>query len=558
VNASGSKTAACTPTFTPGTTVPLDLPSLLKYGGAGTDIFQFTTPASALDVLSSTLPRALRDCVTSAEPFTRDAASAALFDLYMDLMRIGRAAVHLACAEKADVTTTFDASSPFLTFLSDPNAAAPSVIADIIPGRHGDFARSRPIKDQLRAVKSALATALQTKAGRIDVMAHGPLIEQHLASMDARTVNINPFVLPWPRPGHPPPEIVEMTNVMIGVFDTLVLEPAGVDGHFARNARAAARVFTSGWLNQAWHNHRYLSHSPRRFVLGDKLISAAPKMLGRSLAWLYRQQGREVWRVAHGGDRAFYDDDDWGLSELPFCDRYICHGAGESEAISARYASDRVIRIDDTQLVCEADGSNRHIDIWRDTHAAPRQANHAAGRKIRVLYANSSFLGEAAAHKPGISLTDIHFADLQVWLLSQLRAAGFEVIFKPHPKNVIAAPALYENRYDRLETRRFDPRHHDVDVYLFEYAGSAFFDALASDKGVVLVNPGLRPFDLTNEMDLRSRCEIVDAPEDDRNRFRPDPDDLAEAIHRAAEVRECPEWFARRYFMAPEHHSDGH
>ena len=80
---------------------------------------------------------------------------------------------------------------------------------------------------------------------------------------------------------------------------------------------------------------------------------------------------------------------------------------------------------------------------------------------------------------------------------------------------------------------------------------SAFFDALASNKGVVLVNPGMRPFDANTESDLRARCEIVDAYPDERNRYRPDPEELADAVRRAADVRECPEWFAQRYFMAP-------
>jgi hypothetical protein len=240
------------------------------------------------------------------------------------------------------------------------------------------------------------------------------------------------------------------------------------------------------------------------------------------------------------------------LSELPFCDRYFCHGAGEADAITARHTDDRVIQTNDKPPAFVPLGSARHESIWRDVHSAPEHAHRTVGRKIRVLYANSSFLGETAAHIPGISLTDVHFADLQVWLMRQLRETGFEMIFKPHPKDVISADGLFDGCYDFQDNRPFDPRHHDIDVYLFEYAGSAFFDALASDKGVVLINPGMRPFDASTEADLRSRCEVVDAFPDEWNRYRPDPEDLAEAIRRAADVRECPEWFAQRYFMTQD------
>lgn len=538
-------------TLPAGTKVPQDVPSLIAQGSAGTDAFVFATPDAALDVLSSELPRALLASVRAdaADPFTRDAGLAVLADLYMDLMRVGRAAINLIHARAAGGEAAFDPGvSPFLFYLTDDRPTPPRAISDIIPGRHGDFARTRNWRDRLHVLRSFAQMSSRIGNRQVDAMARGSLIDQYLAAEGVQPANLNPYTLAWPHPGPTPAFVRDLADALTAVFDRLVLEPLVGDAPEAPRAREAARVFAVSWLSQAWHNHRFLASSPLRFVLGDVLVGAAPKMLGRSLAWLYRERGRQVWRFSHGGDRAFYDDDHWGLSEFPYCDRYMCYGSGEAEALALRYREDRTIRPQETPPVFMPVGMRRQQSIYEDMHAAPPAP--ADRKRIRVLYANSSFLGERAAHVPGVSLTDIHFADLQVWLLKQMRARGFEVVFKPHPKDVLSAAALFEGLTDEIEQRPFDPRNHDIDVYLFEYAGSAFFDALASTRGVVLIDPGLRPFDRTNEPYLRKRCEIVPAPADEMNRHRPDPDALVDAIERAAQVRACPEDFAQRFLYS--------
>ena len=53
---------------------------------------------------------------------------------------------------------------------------------------------------------------------------------------------------------------------------------------------------------------------------GENLIGGAPQILGKILNHFYQRCGKKVMRFAHGGDRVFFSDYYWGISELTSCD----------------------------------------------------------------------------------------------------------------------------------------------------------------------------------------------------------------------------------------------
>ena len=73
-------------------------------------------------------------------------------------------------------------------------------------------------------------------------------------------------------------------------------------------------------------------------------------------------------------------------------------------------------------------------------------------------------------------------------------------------------------------------------------------DALASNRGVVLIEMGVRPRDSNSFDDLRLRCEVVSCTKDERMRFRLDASALSEAIEKASTVEDWPDSFFETYF----------
>ena len=150
-----------------------------------------------------------------------------------------------------------------------------------------------------------------------------------------------------------------------------------------------------------------------------------------------------------------------------------------------------------------------------------------------------------------VSLTfkppDPLIADTMSHVIGILVRSGFDVSVKPHPKGL----PFGEHFHLGVQTidGAFDPIQIDADCYVFDFAGSAFFDALASEKGVLLIDTSARQWDDNGLDDLKARCEVIKAQPDEFNRMRVDESELIGAVERAIQRRECPEWFARKYFF---------
>ena len=166
------------------------------------------------------------------------------------------------------------------------------------------------------------------------------------------------------------------------------------------------------------------------------------------------------------------------------------------------------------------------------------------------MYVAGGYLGEWLGDFPSRKPPDVLYFDWQIWLLQALRSRGLHVVTKIHPRGVLNEAQLLRRYSDDIVDGYFDIEADDVDCYLFDFAGTAFFDALASNCGVVLVDMGVRPRDAKSFEDLHQRCEIVECTLAEGNRFRADPDALAEAVECASTAQSWPDSFFETYFSS--------
>lgn len=534
-------------------TFALDIASYDAMARSGARILRWPTEQKQYEILSYDLPRGLTAYIrgmAGSGGLDYVAAISCLFDIYLCMARLGRAAIDLTNIRQAGGSALFDpVGNPILAYLQSDTPRLAETYTDIIPDGEPGLSFSLSAKDRLRALKRDLIMIATPRSGRCDALARGGLIENFLSGCGRQSINFNPYLVNWPSLGPIPRAMRNIADALTDIFQDLLERHVDLAPGLAEKVRHAADLFAQAWLNRSWHNARHLQrwHFPWR--IGDVAVGTSPKMLGRLLGHLYQSHGKTVIRCAHGGERPFFDDDHWGLSEFPFCDRYLGHSHGEADAIARRHREGRLIRVHDQPPVCVGLGSQRHQNIYTMMHD---RAGLPARQAKKVMFVASSFLGEFSSHIPAIKPADVLIADLEIQVMSELRKAGFEILFKPHPKAVIGSGSIYQGCFDALVSRPFDPLRDDVDVYVFDYAGSAFFDALASRRGVVLIDTKLRPFDPTTIDDLLARIEIVPASADEQLRLRVNPVALAAATKRAGERQECPDWFARRYFDGAE------
>ena len=191
------------------------------------------------------------------------------------------------------------------------------------------------------------------------------------------------------------------------------------------------------------------------------------------------------------------------------------------------------------------------VGLGSRKHQAIRAANGGRRRAARtgtVMYVAGAYLGEELADFPSRNPPDVLYFAWQAWLLQAIRRLGFKTLTKVHPKGVFNEAMLLSPFSDEMVGGYFDPEGHEVDCYIFDFAGTAFFDALATGRGVVLIDMGVRPRDANSFNDLRARCEVIECTLGPGNRFRLDTSLLGEAIERAATAREWPERFFETYF----------
>jgi hypothetical protein len=472
------------------------------------------------------------------------ALRAKTYDMATDLAFVARLSFDIANARRTGRTLQYDPqSSPMLAFLDSGGDARrfpmPRVWHHPLDNRVATRARS------LARRSRSYVRALLAGGSRIDVHNRNNLVNAFLASDDRAAVEWPVTDHGWPDGSDLPPPLVEaaaalsdayLNTVRQFVEDTRLCDTLAVMGH------SLARYH----LTKAWADLMLFQRHIRRRPLGTMLLSGTPKHLGRLAGWLYREEGRPVARCAHGGERVFFADYEWGLAEFPDCDIYFAHSAGERDAIRQRLDSGGTARVLTNQTIdVRTLGSPHHQSLLKRSRERGQRP-----RSGTLLYVAGGYLGEQLGDFPSRKPPDILYLDWQIDLIETLKSFGYRVVAKLHPAG-IAREARYLGHYtDGIVEGLFDPTAVDADCFVFDFAGTAFFDAIATQTPMVLADTTVRPFDLSTLDDLATRCPIVPGRRDEAGRFRIDRERLGAAIEDAIARPPCPADFYDRYLGA--------
>lgn len=463
-----------------------------------------------------------------------------------DLVRLGCLAVDVAAIEAAGQRPVFNpATNPVFAYLWGVNESeAVEFARNDWPQGH----RSDLLWEAKTVAKRTLRWIQGIKKGpedRFDVISQNELLEQYLANTGKPARRLFAYLLHRPMPVTAPRAIAPLADVAAEKFMSII--EASLDGNRAFNdrvRRGALRV-CHGHLGRAWDDLKHLRVRGFANRPADVLVSGTPKYIGRLLSLLHRERGGRVFRFAHGGERAFFDDAEWPANELLHCDRYHCYGRGDAENTRRRLEEDRVLHFGPDRPKFLGVGSPRHHAIY----ARGRRSGRTGDRRT-ILYLPNNYTGEALYLTPSFRANDVLYTEWQIWLLRTLDELGYRVITKAHPRETSRRIEMLSRLCHRVETGLFDLSRLDARCLLFDFAGTAFFDALASDRGVVLLDTGMRPFDPTVDVELGARVAIVPTHFDERNLFRIAPEALRAGIEAALDSGGCTPAFHEKYFCA--------
>ena len=464
------------------------------------------------------------------------------YDIITDLAFISRLALDIANARRAAQTINFDPkASPMLAFLDAGGDPSHSPLLRIWHHPVDLRLRTRLRKGLRRA--RAHQRAQLAGANRIDVHNRNNLVNT-LLSADTRPAIDWPVTnLDWDHEHSVPSSLTESVAEIARTY-TRITNQFIDDVALRETVSALGTNLTARHLAKSWIDFKTFEQHLRARPLGEMLVSGTPKHLGRIAGWFYRREGRPVLRCAHGGERVFFADYEWGLAEFPDCDIYYAHSGGERDALAARLAAGGTALVESApNIEFRALGSPHHQKIFERS-----RSNRTREKTGTVVYVAGGYLGEQFGDFPNRKPPDILYLDWQINLIQMLKGLGYRVAVKLHPAG-IAREARYLAHYaDAIIEGQFDPTATRADAFIFDFAGTAFIDTLASSEPMLFADLGIRPFDENNRANLIERCPIVSATRDARGRFRIDRDRLGDRLADTIVSDTCPPGFHDRYF----------
>jgi len=532
--------------------VPLDLASVqfdATEHSASEEVVQFPGQAqsSSLSFLSRVIVEALKGAITG------DRATIALEvkfgEIVLDLLRLSYWALEVGRARENSHSIAFNETvSPVLAWLVSDNTSGEDAVYRHWPERKQLTPLKRSIYNKgLAGLRVARMTVLKSH-GRIDFCHENTLLAEARESISGSWINIHPRQFSWPGLNNPAfaqvKKSVACEEVVIAWLDALQ-SLQHLEKMLIEKLRSGAISSIRYHLAMAFADIPFVESLSGRF-LGEHFYSGTPKYYGRLLSWRYQQLGRQVTRFAHGGERVFFDDILWPLTELAYCDTYVCHSATESNVLSKRLKKSSLATDQTKKIKFVSSGSEKHKEIFRK--ASEKKGAGQKQSSQSVLYVPSVYFGESFVGQAFFRVNDVHYFKWQQNLFRTLDALGIPARIKVHPRGLKNLDTAIERLSEKLVSGTFNPNDFDEDIFLFDHAGTAFFDALASGKAIVYLNMGVRPLDPKVRPYLEERCAIVDCSSDSENVFCISVQSVKEAFKKALEIRGCPESFFFRFF----------
>jgi hypothetical protein len=214
------------------------------------------------------------------------------------------------------------------------------------------------------------------------------------------------------------------------------------------------------------------------------------------LSNLAKKSGSKIWRFNHGGERCFFDDEFFWDNEFLYTDIYVTYGIKWGEYLK------RKAKKYNKNIEIKTIGSRYHKKIF-DLYFGKKTNNPK-----KILYIPHSFVSEGRQF-PNTKIIDPVLYDWQKYLLETLKKLKFEAIYKMHPKGFCQNINNLGNFAKHKTTKPMIESLQDADTVIFDYAGSAFVEAICAGKDVIYIDMKQRLYDKDNFNEFNSFVKIV-------------------------------------------------
>lgn len=242
----------------------------------------------------------------------------------------------------------------------------------------------------------------------------------------------------------------------------------------------------------------------------------------RALGIEVLHRGGEVHRFDHGGGMGLNAlCESWAATEFAVSSRYMM----PTPALANRVEASGVRKFLSSEREFQVSGG-RGDPLHR---AATRISRTKHQGQRRVTYTPVSLLGYRQMLPP--RLPDLVNLDWQIRFTEMLKGLPVELTCRPHPEGLFSNRRNPLAEVTPLSQRVFEDLIADTDVFVFDYIQSTtFYEALCTDRPIVLIDFGLPVFEGDALAMLTERCRMVPAEFDAGNRPYVDAAKLESAL----------------------------
>lgn len=454
--------------------------------------------------------------------------------LILDMYKLAKSSYELDLINKQKINKEYFSFSEIIPFLEKKNKK----IDFKLFGNNEIYAKKKNFFSSIKSLLRFKQVQFEMNFSNSNYFLHN---QSYLLDSLTQTNQSRVFLRPeqWPISLTKTYEVEQILSIILIQFNKL-LDIYNIHILIAKKSRNALSVLILPKIIYAIAFFNTCESINFKNIKKKKIIGGAPQILGKVLNYFFKKNGGLVRRYAHGGDRVFFSDFFWGISELPFCDEYFVHSNAEKKFLEQKLKSKKIFDFNNSKCLIRTCGSPKHQQLLIE--------NKKQKKKKKILFVPGSLLGEAHQALPEFKVPDYLTKDYQIWLMKTFKSLGYEVSVKVHPFGINHS-AFLKKFCNKIITNKFDILLNSSSVLIFDFAGSAFFDSLASNKGIVLLNTQVRPFYIEAFKDLEKRCNIVDSFFDKENKIRFVPNDLKFAIENAFNFDEVDNSFSKKYFF---------
>ena len=257
--------------------------------------------------------------------------------------------------------------------------------------------------------------------------------------------------------------------------------------------------------------------SPKFFLFTE---TAQP--LNKLIAHALKQKGAKTVGFHHGNFMGGFTERAMAYGGPSSCDEFVCPTSECADSFRFTYEQAKISRFSKTGFTSTE--TEYYRKIWEESQA------HPFSEKIRrVMIMGYPMTPMRYFDYPGLFF---YFQlDLELRLVSLLKAHGFEVIYKIHPEVTTEVQDIFEPICDKVVTEPFEKVWHEADALVVKYTASSTFGfALCTNRPIFLIDLEKENWHPEHYLSLRKRCHMIPAWMNKENRIEFDEDMFIEEL----------------------------